>query len=116
MSIQFLFLFILLPSILPFELPFTIETIHDTFPDDDDSSFFRSLIQDDEIEFSSSSYDRLMVQLCIGKENQCIKTKLTSSSPYVWVVDKEIVPIGFDPIVSGATPYIRTVSKSENTT
>ena len=111
---QFLFLFILLPSILPFELPFTIETIHDTFPDDDDSSFFRSLVQDDEIEFSS--YDRLMVQLCIGKENQCIKTKLTSSSPYVWVVDKAIVPIGFDPIVSGATPYIRTVSKSENTT
>ena len=29
-----------------------------------------------------------MVQLCIGKDNQCIKAKLTSSSPYVWVVNR----------------------------
>ncbi len=82
-----IFLFIILPSILSFELPFTIEPIHDLL-EDNNTPFGRGLVQDDEIDFSSSSYDRLMVQLCIGKDNQCIKAKLTSSSPYVWVVNR----------------------------
>ena len=82
-----IFLFIILPSILSFELPFTIEPIHDSL-EGNNTPFGRGLVQDDEIDFSSSSYDRLMVQLCIGKDNLCIKAKLTSSSPYVWVVNR----------------------------
>ena len=113
MSKQFyIFLLFILPSLfLSFELPFTIETIHSDIADT--STYGRDLVQDDEIEITTSSLDRLMVQLCIGKDEQCIKTKLTSTSPYVWVVNKNIYDKGFDPVSSGSVDTGEKLSIAE---
>lgn len=116
MSIIYLkLLFVCLLPYLILSSHIDIEFHHETFNDShpDAETFGRHLVTEDEIEITLSDYDRLMVQLCIGKNNQCLRAKLTSSSPYVWVVNKEVFEQGYNPSESGAVDTGKTLSIAE---
>jgi hypothetical protein len=56
----------------------------------------------DEIAIEQTTADRIVVDLCFGSQRTCIKAKLSTSYPYVWVAHQSVCSNGFDPSLSSS--------------
>ena len=63
------------------DLHFT--TMENDILEDNDSSVLRDLHED--VPLIDSPLDRLLVDLCVGSQQTCLKAKISSSFQYIWL-------------------------------
>jgi hypothetical protein len=74
------------------DLHFT--TMENDILEDNDSSVLRDLHED--VPLIDSPLDRLLVDLCVGSQQTCLKAKISSSFQYIWLTSDIAYEKGFD--------------------